>query len=50
MITCGINFIFTLDEGAFAHSHEGYHVLAIIKEIESYESLHTTLQDIRSEV
>lgn len=51
MITCGINFTFTvLNEGALAHSHEGNHVLAIIKEIESYESLRTTLQDIRSEV
>lgn len=38
-----------LDEGALAHSHEGNHVLTIIKESESYESQHTT-SDIRSEV
>ena len=39
-----------LDEGAIPHSSERNHVLAIIKERESYESLYIALEDIRSEI
>ena len=46
-----INFTFTLlDEGSKAHSSDGNHVLAILREEESYGSLQRGLEDIRNEV
>ena len=46
-----INFTFTLfDEGSKAYSSDGNHVIAILKEEESYDSLQRGLEDIRNEV
>ena len=46
-----INFTFTLlEEGTLAHSPEGNHPLAVIRESENYENLLSALEDIRQEV
>ena len=46
-----INFTFTLlDEGSKAYSSDENHVIAILKEEESYDSLQRGLEDIRNEV
>ena len=46
-----INFTFTLlDEGSKAYSSDGNHVLAILREAESYDSLQRGLEDVRNDV
>lgn len=39
-----------LEEGALAYSHEGNHMLAIIKDEEKYEPLRDALEDIRKDL
>ena len=46
-----INFTFTLlDEGSSAHSSQGNHILAVLKEPEKYDTIKNGLADIRKEV
>ncbi len=46
-----VNFTFTLlEEGSLAHSCQGNHILAVLKEPEKYVTLKNGLADIRSEV
>ena len=46
-----INFTFTLlDEGSSAHSSQGNHILAVLKEPENYDTIKNGLADIRKEV
>ena len=46
-----VNFTFTLlEEGSLAHSSQGSHILAVLKEPEKYDTWKNGLSDIRTEV